>query len=158
MDWMKLVHGTTQPKPPAAFDTGDEVRVWYRILEQGKERFGQFEGIVIRVRGAGPSKTFTVRRVTYGEGVERVFPMDAKVISKIEVLRRGQVKRSRLYYLRTAVGKTRIASAETPGTSGISAQTTVPVVDATAQPQTTSSHVSVSAAAAQAPDSAKAPS
>src|SRR3989338_1595699 len=112
MDWMKLVHPNTEPTAPAVFGPGDEVRVWYRILEQGKERFGQFEGLVIRSRGSGPSSTFTVRRVTHGEGVERVFPRDAKAISRIEVLRRGRVKRARLYYLRTAIGKTRIAAAE----------------------------------------------
>lgn len=90
---------------------GDEIRVWYRIMEQGKERLGQFEGIVIRYRGSGHAKTFTVRRVTYGEGVERVFPLDAKAISRIELLRQGKVKRSRLYYLRTVIGKTRIEAA-----------------------------------------------
>ena len=118
MEWLKLVHGAAQPTPPASFGTGDEIRVWYRILEQGKERFGQFEGTVIRVRGSGHAKTFTVRRVTYGEGVERVFPVDSKTISKIEVLRQGKVKRSRLYYLRTVVGKTRIAAAEEPAAAG----------------------------------------
>ena len=111
MDWLKLIHGAAQPTPPAVFGTGDEVRVWYRILEQGKERLGQFEGTVIRYRGSGHSKTFTVRRVTYGEGVERVFPVDSKTVSRIEVLRQGKVKRSRLYYLRAVIGKTRIASA-----------------------------------------------
>ena len=111
MDWLKLIHGADQPTPAAKFDTGDEVRVWYRILEQGKERLGQFEGTVIRYRGSGHSKTFTVRRVTYGEGVERVFPVDSKTVSRIEVLRQGKVKRSRLYYLRAVIGKTRIASA-----------------------------------------------
>ena len=118
MEWLTLVHGSAQPTPPASFGTGDEIRVWYRILEQGKERFGQFEGTVIRVRGSGHAKTFTVRRVTYGEGVERVFPVDSKTISKIEVLRQGKVKRSRLYYLRTAIGKTRIAAAEEPTAAG----------------------------------------
>ena len=110
MDWMTLIHGTVSV-PLAAFQPGDEVRVWYRILEQGKERLGQFEGIVIRYRGAGPAKTFTVRRVTHGEGVERIFPIDSKTVSKIEVLRQGKVKRARLYYLRNVIGKTRIASA-----------------------------------------------
>ena len=88
------------------------MRVWYRILEQGKERLGQFEGLVIRVRGSGPSRTFTVRRVTHGEGVERVFPFDSKMVTKIDVLRHGKVKRSRLYFLRDTVGKTRLASTE----------------------------------------------
>ena len=118
MDWLKLVHGADQPTPLAKFDTGDEVRVWYRILEQGKERLGQFEGTVIRYRGSGHSKTFTVRRVTYGEGVERVFPVDSKTVSRIEVLRQGKVKRSRLYYLRAVIGKTRIAAATDVETTG----------------------------------------
>ena len=132
MEWLKLVHGSTPQPPPAAFTPGDEIRVWYRILEQGKERLGQFEGIVIRCRGAGPSTTFTVRRVTYGEGVERVFPMDAKVISRIEVLRKGRVKRSRLYFLRKAIGKTRIAAAETSTTAGPSVDS-IPIVNKTAE-------------------------
>ena len=110
------MHQNVNPQSPADFKTGDEIRVWYRILEAGKERFGQFEGTVIRCRGCGPSKTFTVRRVTFGEGVERVFPVDARVISKIDVLRHGSVKRSRLYFLRHIIGKTRIQSAETFGT------------------------------------------
>lgn len=124
MDWLKLIHGDTKRTAPATFGTGDDVRVWYRILEQGKERFGQFEGTVIRARGSGRSSTFTVRRVTHGEGVERCFPMDAKTISKIEVLRRGQVRRSRLYFLRHAVGKTRIAAAD-PGQRDV----TIPIVN-----------------------------
>jgi large subunit ribosomal protein L19 len=111
MDWIKLVHGERPPQSAAAFATGDEIRVWYRILEQGKERFAQFEGIVIRTRGSGAARTFTVRRVTHGEGVERVFPFDAKIISRIEVLRQGKVHRSRLYYLRHIVGRARIAGA-----------------------------------------------
>ena len=104
MEWLKLVHGATTPTPAVSFTPGDEIRVWYRIQEQEKERLGQFEGIVIRCRGSGHSKTFTVRRVTYGEGVERVFPMDSKTIARIEVLRQGRVKRSRLYFLRRIVG------------------------------------------------------
>ena len=116
MDWMKLVHGASTGAA-LAFRPGDDVRVWYRILEQGKERLGQFEGTVIRCRGSGLSRTFTVRRVTYGEGVERVFPADSKTIARIEVLRRGKVRRSRLYYLRGIIGKTRIAAAGQPGQS-----------------------------------------
>lgn len=116
MDWLKLVHGDAAPAP--AFRPGDEIRVWYRILEQGKERLGQFEGTVIRVRGAWPSRTFTVRRVTHGEGVERVFPVDSKTVSRIEVLRRGHVRRSRLYFLRSVIGKRRIAAASTSGQEG----------------------------------------
>ena len=121
MEWLKLVHGAPQA-PPASFGPGDEVREWYRILEQGKERLGQFEGIVIRSRGSGPSKTFTVRRVTHGEGVERVFPMDAKTVARIEVLRQGRVRRSRLYFLRRVIGKTRIAAVEDRAQSAANAE------------------------------------
>jgi large subunit ribosomal protein L19 len=103
MDWLKLVNKTEAPK--AAFDTGDDVRVWFRILEQGKE------GVVMRVRGSGHSKTFTVRRLTHGEGVERVFPIGGRTIERVEVLRRGKVKRSRIYFLRGMAKRVRIASA-----------------------------------------------
>lgn len=120
MEWLKLVHKPADAVKPA-FKTGDEIRVWYRIKEPDKERLGQFEGTVIRTRGAGASRTFTVRRVTYGEGVERIFPFDAKSIAKIEVLRQGKVHRARLYYMRRSVGKTRIASADEETASRTSA-------------------------------------
>ena len=113
MDWLKLIHGTT-PAVSFGFTPGDDVRVWFKILEQGKERLGQFEGIVIRVRGEGLSKTFTVRRLTHGVGVERVFPFDAPIIDRVELLRSGKTKRSRLYFLRHVVKKTRLEAAEGP--------------------------------------------
>ena len=94
------------------FGPGDQVRVWYRIQEKDRVRLAPFEGLVIRRKGAGISETFTVRRMTHGEGVERVFPVHAPVLDRIEVLRRGNVQRARLYYLRTKVGKTRIGAAE----------------------------------------------
>ena len=108
MEWRQWVHGTPKENTAASLNPGDEVRVWYRILEQGKERLGQFEGTVIRTRGSGASKTFSVRRVTFGEGVERVFPADSKTVARIEVLRHGHLKRARLYYLRTKIGKARL--------------------------------------------------
>ncbi len=120
MDWLKHAHSTSKKAIAKDFDTGDDVRVWFKILEQGKERLGQFEGVVIRVRGAGSAKTFTVRRITHGVGVERVFPLDAPVIDKVEVLRRGKTKRSRLYFLRDVVKKTRLATAEGPEGAGAS--------------------------------------
>ncbi|MBI4340837.1 MAG: 50S ribosomal protein L19 [Candidatus Omnitrophica bacterium] len=115
MDWRAVIHKET---PAVATDDcrpGDEVRVWFKIYEQEKERVAQFEGIVIRARGGGASRTLTVRRVTYGEGVERNFPLNPRVVSRVEVLRRGKVKRSRLYYLRAIIGKTRIAAAQPAG-------------------------------------------
>ena len=115
MEWMKQVHKTAAPAGPA-LSTGDDVRIWYKIREQDRERLGQFEGVVIRCRGSGPSRTVTVRRVTFGEGVERVFPLDAPVIDHIELLRRGKVRRSRIYFLRRVVKRTRLATAESLGT------------------------------------------
>ncbi len=131
MDWMTWVHGEKPEVSHAVLRPGDEVRVWYRILEQGKERLGQFEGTVIRVRGERHSKTFTVRRVTHGEGVERVFPCYAKMISRIDILRKGRVKRARLYFLRTTIGKTRIAGA-TPSTSSSASLTATTTPSSTA--------------------------
>ena len=116
MEWLKLIHGSAHPA--VSFTTGDDVRVWFKIREQGKERLAQFEGVVLRVRGNSSERTFTVRRLTHGEGVERVFPVDAPVIARIELLRRGKAKRSRLYFLRHVVKRTRLATEEGPATGG----------------------------------------
>lgn len=91
------------------FGAGDQVRVWYRIVERERMRLAPFEGLVIRRRGSGLSETFTVRRVTHGEGVERGFPLHAPVLDRIEVLGRAKTRRARLYFLRDKVGKTRLA-------------------------------------------------
>ena len=111
MDWITALTTSQIKSGLPEFRAGDQVRVWCRIMEKDHARQVPFEGIVIRRRGSGISETFTVRRVTYGEGVERIFPVHAPVIERIDVLRRGEVRRSRLYFLRTKVGKTRIASA-----------------------------------------------
>ncbi|HEX67967.1 MAG TPA: 50S ribosomal protein L19 [bacterium] len=87
------------------FSVGDTVRVYVKFYEGGKERIQPFEGIVIRKRGSGIRQTFTVRRTSFGEGVERIFPLHSPVIEKIEVLRKGKVRRAKLYYLRSKRGK-----------------------------------------------------
>lgn len=87
------------------FSPGDTVRVQVRVLEGDKERFQVFEGVVIRKRGSGLRATFTVRKVTYGVGVERIFPIHSPMIEKIECVRRGHVRRAKLYYLRKLKGK-----------------------------------------------------
>ena len=84
---------------------GDSVAVQVKIKEGERERIQTFSGTVIRVRGGGLGRTFTVRRIVQGEGVERTFPMHSPVIAGIEVTRKGRVRRSRLYYLRDRVGK-----------------------------------------------------
>lgn len=95
-----------QPDQLPKFNIGDTVRVHFKIVEGGKERIQVFEGVVIgRRHGTGPNATFTVRRVTHGEGVERVFPLHSPRVAKVEVVREGKVRRAKLYYLRERVGK-----------------------------------------------------
>ena len=89
--------------PP--FRVGDTARVHVKVREGDKERIQVFEGVVIRRRGAGMSETFTVRKVSYGVGVERTLPVQSPAVTKIEIKRRGFVRRSRLYYLRNLRGK-----------------------------------------------------
>ena len=89
--------------PP--FRPGDTVRVHVKIREGEKERIQVFEGVIIRRRGGGSSASFTVRKVSYGVGVERVFPVESPAVTKVEIKRRGHVRRSRLYYLRELRGK-----------------------------------------------------
>ena len=87
------------------FKVGDTVRVHVKIEERGKERIQVFEGIVIRIRGSGTGKTFTVRKVSYGVGIERIFPFACPSIAKVETVKRGKVRRAKLYYLRERKGK-----------------------------------------------------
>lgn len=89
--------------PP--FKPGDTVKVQVKVVEGDKERLQAFEGVCIRRRGTGLSATFTVRKVTYGVGVERTFPMHSPSIERVEVLRQGVVRRAKLYYLRKLKGK-----------------------------------------------------
>src|ERR687896_1156270 len=87
------------------FRAGDTIRVHVRVVEGERERVQVFEGVVIRSRGSGLSKTFTVRKVSFGVGVERTFPLHSPMIAKIELAARGDVRRAKLYYLRSRVGK-----------------------------------------------------
>jgi len=87
------------------FRPGDQVKVHYRIREGEKERVQVFQGVVIRRRGESVRETFTVRKVSYGVGVERIFPVHSPRIEKLEVLSRGHVRRAKLYYLRDLAGK-----------------------------------------------------
>ena len=87
------------------FRPGDTVRVHVRVVEGDRERIQMFEGIVIRRRGSRLSETFTVRKVSFGVGVERTFPIHTPMIAKIDIISRGDVRRAKLYYLRSRVGK-----------------------------------------------------
>ncbi len=87
------------------FRPGDTVRVHVKIREGDKERLQAFEGTVIAIKNTGMGKTFTVRKISFGQGVERIFPVHSRVIERVEVLRSGRVRRAKLYYLRGLKGK-----------------------------------------------------
>ncbi len=106
MDAIKFVQEQMANKTGFAdFRAGDNVAVNYRIVEGAKERVQTFRGDVIQIKGQGATKTFTVRKMSGGVGVERIFPLYSPHIVDIKVLKRGKVRRSRLYYLRDLVGK-----------------------------------------------------
>ena len=88
-----------------AFSSGDTVKVYVRIIENNKERIQVFQGVVMQRRGSGVSETFTVRKISSGVGVERTFPVNSPAIAKIEVVKHGKVRRSRITYLRNRSGK-----------------------------------------------------
>jgi large subunit ribosomal protein L19 len=92
-------------KEPLSFNVGDTVRVHTKVVEGDKERIQIFAGVVIGRRGHGLNETFTVRRISYGEGVERVFPVHSPRVDRVEVERRGNVRRAKLTYLRKRIGK-----------------------------------------------------
>lgn len=87
------------------FSPGDTVRMQVKVVEGGKERLQQFEGVILKRQGSGNRETFTVRKISHGIGVERIFPVHSPNIEKIEVIRRGDVRRAKLYYLRERRGK-----------------------------------------------------
>jgi len=105
MDAIRLVEAGQLKKDRTGFDPGDTVRVHVRVVEGEKERTQVFEGVVIRKRGEGIRASFTVRRISYGVGVERTFPLHSPRIERIELVRHGRVRRSKLYYLRQLAGK-----------------------------------------------------
>ena len=92
-------------KEPLKFNVGDSVRVHTKVVEGDKERIQVFAGVVIGIRARGLNQTFTVRRISYGEGVERIFPTHSPRIEKVEVEREGKVRRAKLTYLRRRIGK-----------------------------------------------------
>ena len=105
MDLLKQVENQYVKSEIPPFNIGDTVKVHFKVVEGNRERIQVFEGVVIKRKGGGPAETFTVRRVSYGVGVERVFPIHSPKIHKIQVARRGHVRRSKLYYLRQLRGK-----------------------------------------------------
>ena len=105
MDAIQLVEAGQLKKDRQGFQPGDQVRVQVKVIEGEKERLQVFEGTVIRRRGGGARASFTVRRISYGVGVERTFPLHSPRIDRVEIVRRGRVRRSKLYYLRELAGR-----------------------------------------------------
>ena len=114
MDKIKLVEGLLLKTSLSLFSVGDTIKVFVKIPEGDKVRIHSFEGVVIEKRGEGVSQTFTVRKVSYGEGVERTFPLHSPNIDSIEVTKKGKVKRAKLYYLRNRIGKAAKIEEEKP--------------------------------------------
>ncbi len=105
MDALKMIAADSLKAELPVFNIGDTVKVDVNIREGERERIQSFEGTVIAKKGSGVAETFTVRRVSYGVGVERVFPMHSPNVKGVKVIRKGKVRRSKLYYLRDRVGK-----------------------------------------------------
>ena len=105
MNALKIITEDSVKKELPKFNIGDTVRVHVNIREGERERIQMFEGTVIACKGSGVAETFTVRRVSYGVGVERVFPIHSPNVQGVDIVRKGRVRRSKLYYLRNRVGK-----------------------------------------------------
>ncbi|MBS3945490.1 MAG: 50S ribosomal protein L19 [Melioribacter sp.] len=105
MDKLKEIVNDQIRSDIPAFKTGDHIRVHVRVIEGDKERIQPYEGDVINIRGAGLNKTFTVRKIASGVGVERIFSYNSPKISKVEIIREGKVRRAKLFYLRELSGK-----------------------------------------------------
>ena len=105
MNAIDLIDAQSLRDDVPAFDAGDTLKVHVRVVEGTRERVQLFQGAVIRRQGDGLRETFTVRKVSFGVGVERTFPVHSPIVSKIEIVSRGDVRRAKLYYLRDRVGK-----------------------------------------------------
>jgi len=106
MNRLERIQRSLTKKTAPSFEIGDTVRVHVKVVEGEKERIQVFEGTVISRKGGRNSETFTVRKVSYGVGVERIFPVHSPIVTKVDVVRQGKVRRAKLYYLRGRKGKT----------------------------------------------------
>jgi large subunit ribosomal protein L19 len=115
MDFVRLIEQNEMKGNPPAIRVGDAVKVHVKVREGDKDRIQVFQGMVIAMKGGGPGSMFTVRKISDGIGVERIFPLHSPIIGKIEVVRRGRVRRAKLYYLRGRKGKAARIDEETQG-------------------------------------------
>jgi large subunit ribosomal protein L19 len=108
------------------FRPGDQVKVHFQVVEGGNERIQVFEGVVKRIKGSGLAQTFTVRKISFGVGVERIFPINSPRIDKVELVRHGKVRRAKLYYLRNLSGKAARISEDSSRRKAAAAASNVP--------------------------------
>jgi len=106
MNQLERIQRSLVKKTMPSFEIGDTVRVHAKVVEGDKERIQVFEGVVIARKGARNSETFTVRKISYGVGVERIFPIHSPIVTRVDVVRQGKVRRAKLYYLRAKKGRT----------------------------------------------------
>lgn len=106
MNQLERIQRSLVKKTVPAFEIGDTVRVHVKVVEGDKERIQVFEGVVIARKGGRNSETFTVRKISYGVGVERIFPVHSPIVTRVDVVRQGKVRRAKLYYLRAKKGRT----------------------------------------------------
>ena len=115
MDLVKIPEQSfVEKRETPGFKAGDTVTVFYKIIEGNKERIQQYQGVVLQRKGSGMTETFTVRKISNGVGVERIFPVQSPKIDKIVIDKRGIVRRARIFYLRNISGKNRAISIESP--------------------------------------------
>ena len=105
MNEIKAIEAEQMKEKPDQFKVGDTVKVHFKIIEGKTERVQIYEGLVIAIKNSQAGKTFTVRKISYGVGVERVFPLHSPRVAKVEVVRPGKVRRAKLYYIREKIGK-----------------------------------------------------
>jgi large subunit ribosomal protein L19 len=143
-----IAHTTPLRRDLPPFRTGDTVRVHVKIREGDKERIQVFEGVVLRRKKGGPSATFTVRKLSYGVGVERIFATESPTVAKLEIKQRGHVRRSRLYYLRDLRGKKARLRSKLRDLSGLISEETAGARNAASEAASAASEPGTAAAAA----------
>jgi large subunit ribosomal protein L19 len=138
MNQLERIQRSLVKKTIPKFEIGDTVRVHAKVVEGDKERIQVFEGVVIARKGGRNSETFTVRKISYGVGVERIFPVHSPIVTRVDVVRQGKVRRAKLYYLRAKKGRTaKLEDREFSQTDAAQAQpveTAAPAAEKTAEP------------------------
>ena len=150
-DILEKIEKEHMKKAVTPFRVGDTIKVHTKVIEGGKERLQAFQGIVLARRGTGLNASFTVRKISYGEGVERVFPLHSPAVDRIEIISQGRVRRSKLYYLRDRVGKSATK------VKGVGRANTVAAANAVVSTAAAADAAAAAAAAAAAEAAAAAP-